>query len=974
MLATCIAGLAACCTLLVPAAALHAQESYRIEGRVVDATTQRPLASVQITLEGTQQGTLSDANGNYVLAARVPAGSYTLRYMFLGREAVTRQVTLGTQLTVAVEAVALRESAVALDEIVVTGVGAPTQRRALGNAVTTVSGDLVAQAKATSIDAALAGKVPGAQIMSNSGTPGGGVSVRLRGTSSIVGGAEPLYIVDGVIIDNSSTQQINFGYRTNPSNRLADLNPADIESIEILKGAAAAALYGSRANNGVIQIFTKRGAPGSTRINVSTRATLGQLERHLPFNREPALDAQGRPMPVYDHEALLFRDAWGNQTDVSVSGGADQTRFYLSAGYAHDEGIMRGASHKKLSTRLNLDQTLGTWLTVSGGANYIRSHSDLVINGENGTGGLLTALVFTPTHFNLAEKVPGTNEYVLRRAGSFPNPLEVIDFWDTPQDVSRFVGSFQARATPFTGASLEYRLGYDRYIMETSLFIPRTTPVIAPTGSSTAVTRNQYLVNNDVVGNYTWTAGAMQLTSTVGMNHTSSNERTITAGSTDLPPVTKLVRGAVQNATQNQFETATLGFFGQQTVGFSDRLFLTGALRWDASSTFGEDERWQLYPKVSASWVLSDEPFIANSSVGGFFDNLRVRAALGFAGNQPPVGSAYARFPRYGAITNINRLGLVHLANPGNPSLKPERQREWEAGLDASFLDDRFGIAFTYYDQYVTDLLLSRPFAPSTGYGSVLDNVGELSNKGIELQLTSRQVDRAALGWSTILNFSLNRNKVVKLAGAPFTEPYNNRVTEGEPLGVWWLFDFQRDDNGGILHDANGLPLRATTQTIMGDPNPDFQASLRNDFRIGGNLTASVLLDGVFGHDVWNQTVRIMDQFKAGPLWEREARGEFPTNYTARYIAATGAYLEDGTFVKIRELSITYDIPATFTDRIGLSSAAIELGGRNLHTFTDYRGYDPETNMFGTSTVSRGTDFATYPNPRVWTFGVRASY
>jgi hypothetical protein len=160
----------------------------------------------------------------------------------------------------------------------------------------------------------------------------------------------------------------------------------------------------------------------------------------------------------------------------------------------------------------------------------------------------------------------------------------------------------------------------------------------------------------------------------------------------------------------------------------------------------------------------------------------------------------------------------------------------------------------------------------------------------------------------------------------------------------------------------------------MGDPNPDFQASLRNDFRIGGNLTASVLLDGVFGHDVWNQTVRIMDQFKAGPLWEREARGEFPTNYTARYIAATGAYLEDGTFVKIRELSITYDIPATFTDRIGLSSAAIELGGRNLHTFTDYRGYDPETNMFGTSTVSRGTDFATYPNPRVWTFGVRASY
>ncbi|MGH7551649.1 MAG: TonB-dependent receptor plug domain-containing protein, partial [Longimicrobiales bacterium] len=443
--------LAACVLVLFAALPVAAQDAFRIEGTVVDATTQRPITSVQVSLEGTQLGTLSDANGRFLLVARVPAGTYSLRFVFIGREAVTQQVTLGSQPNVQVSQVALRESAVALDEIVVTGTGAPTQRRALGNAVSTVAGELVANSNATTIDAALSGKIPGAQIMSNSGTPGGGVSVRLRGTSSIVGGAEPLYIVDGVIIDNSSTQQINFGYRTNPSNRLADLNPDDIESVEILKGAAAAALYGSRANNGVIQIFTKRGAAGSTRINASTRATLGQLDRHLPFNREPGRDAQGNPLPVFDHEGLLFRDAWSNQTDVSVSGGADQTRFYLSAGYVSEQGIMKGADHEKISTRVNLDQTVGNWLNVSGGANYIRSNSNLVINGENGTGGLLTAIVFTPTNIDFSAKDPNSGQYVTR-ATTFPNPLEVVDFWDSPQEVSRFVGSFQGRATPFTGA------------------------------------------------------------------------------------------------------------------------------------------------------------------------------------------------------------------------------------------------------------------------------------------------------------------------------------------------------------------------------------------------------------------------------------------------------------------------------------------------------------------------------------------
>jgi TonB-dependent SusC/RagA subfamily outer membrane receptor len=967
-----LVGLSLMPVLLAGAAPSAAQQTYRLQGVVVDATTDQPLAGVAVTIAGTTQGTLTNADGRYDLVARVAPGTWRVEYALIGHETVTREVVLGATLSVDVPQVALGLSAVQLEGLVITGTGVATARRALGNAVSVVGGDAIADSRAVTVDAALQGKVPGAQIMMNNGTPGGGVSVRLRGTSSIVGGAEPLYIVDGVIVDNSSDQQINFGYRTNPSNRLADLNPNDIDRIEVLKGAAAAALYGSRANNGVIQIFTKRGGTGDTRITVTSRATLGQLQRELPFAMTP-VDEQGNAVERFDLQDFIFRDAWGSETTFSVSGGADQTRFYTSGAYSVDNGIMIGSSNERISARLNVDQSVGGWLSIAGGANYVRNRSNLLINGENGTGGVLTAIVFTPTTIDLSAKDPETGQYVTRQT-TFPNPLEVIDDWNAPQTVNRFVGSFQARAAPQSGPSIEYRLGYDTYNMETDLFIPRGTPVQL-TGSSTAVSRTQFLVNNDLIASYTYGAGArLGLTTTAGMNHTYSREQTVNAAATDLVPATELVRGAVQTTTQNRFETATLGFFGQQQVAIDDRLFITGALRWDASSTFGSDERWQLYPKVSGSYVVSDASWWSDSGVGSVMGDFRVRGALGYAGNQPPVGSAYARFPRYGQAVNINRSGLVHLANPGNPNLKPERQRELELGFDAGFFDNRLGATFTWYDQYVEDLLLTRTFPPSTGYASVLDNVGELSNTGLELQLTGRIIERPGLGWSATLTYARNRNRVERLAGAPFGDGYFNWVEEGYALGVWRLFDFQRDENGNVVTDANGLPVRTATPEIIGDPNPDWQGSLRSELRLGQSLRANVLLDGVFGHDVWNQTIRIMDIFRAGPLYDRVLKGEISDAYRTRYTSITGAYLEDGTYLKLRELSLTWQVPQSLYASLGLAALSLELAGRNLYTWTDYTGYDPETNMFGTSTVARGTDFATYPIARTFSIGLRAAF
>lgn len=951
-----------------------AQEGYTLQGTVVDAATRRPLPNVQVVLGNSQQGTLTDAAGRYTLRARVQPGTYTLRFTIAGRGQAVQSVTLGAERTVDVPQVALQETAVQLAELVVTGAGVATQRRALGNAVSTVSAEEVAESPATTIDAALQGKVAGAQINVTSGTPGAGASVRLRGTSSLIGGAEPLYIVDGVIIDNSSDQIINFGYRSNPSNRLADLNPNDIERVEVLKGAAAAALYGSRANNGVIQIFTRRGKQGRSRVTAETRLIRGELARELPFALTPR-DDQGNPVTRYDHQDLIFQDSWSNEAFASISGGSEQTQYYLSGSYTNQEGTMKGSDHRNINVRLNLDQSVTDWLRISGGANYINSNTSLVTNGEQGFGGLLTGIVFTPTTVDFTAKDPATERYVNPSAIG-ANPLEIIDTWRAPQTVSRFVGSFQTRLTPRDNTSLEYRFGYDTYAQETSLFVPRGSVAAgSPLGGTTTVVRDQYLLNNDLVGSASFEMGdAVELTTTAGMNHTYSQVGNVLVSASDLLPVTELARGAVTSGNQNQFETATLGFFAQQQVGWRDRLFLTGALRWDASSTFGADERWQLFPKISGSYVISDESFWADGAPGRLFQNFVLRAALGYAGNQP--GGAYSRFSLFNLATNINRLGLVHSSSRGNPSLKPERQREIEVGFDASLLDERLGIVFTYYDQYVTDLLLSRQLTPSSGYSSMLANVGELSNKGVELQVNSILFNRPAFGWDATLTYSHNRNRVEKLAGSPFLAEsgYFNRVVEGKPLGVFWMPDFQRDEQGQIRLDAQGLPLITTDRQYVGDPNPDFSLALTNEFRVGERLNARLLFDGNFGQEVWNQTVRIMDRFRAGPLYDRQLRGEVTDAYRIRYFSAVAAYLEDGSYVKLREASLRYNVAPRWARALGASSLDVEVAGRNLYTWTDYSGYDPEVNLFGASTAARGNDFAVYPIPRTVSFGVRVTY
>lgn len=963
---------------LVPAFA-GAQATSTVRGRVIDSRTSSPITAAQVSVEGTNLGASTDAEGAFTITG-VPTGNRTLIARRIGYAPQRKQVAVGAGVTDV--AFSLEVTANTLEQVVVTGTATPTTVRALGTSIASVDNTQIAEARSVTVDQALQGKIAGAQITQNSGSPGGGgLSVRLRGTGSIISGSEPLYIVDGVIVDNSSDQLIDFGARSNVQNRLADLDPNDIDRIEIVRGAAAAALYGSRANNGVVQIFTKRGVAGAPHINFGTRYTSSHLAKRLALNLAP-LDAAGKPVTRYDYQDEIFQTGNVKEMNISAEGGSDKTTYYAGASYSGEEGIIKASSAIRRSARVNLSQKLFDPLKLNIGANYVRSEAEFEPNGESGTG-VITALLFTPTTFSF---YPVNGIYPQAPTGAgFANPLAVIDTWKAPQITDRFIGNINAVYNPSTKFTAQYTLGYDGYQLEADQLIPRGTIASEPTGRSTAILRSSRIVNNDGVATYTSRPNEdLEFGSSVGFNYTTQFISTTTAVSRDLLPTGELVSaGAIPAAGQSRFDLATLGFYGQQTMAWKDRLYLTAALRRDASSTFGSSDRWQWYPKFSASYVISDEPWFSGSSIGNAFSSLRLRGALGYAGNQPSIANAYASLDTYVKRVNNDHVGVVNSLVLGNDSLRPERQREYEFGADLGFLDDRVNLEATVYSKKVTDALLSRPLPTSSGYTTKLDNIGEISNKGFELLARTRNISTPNLRWTSTVTYSRNKNKLDKLIGAPFTLGYANRVEQGQPIGYFYSELPQKNAAGGDSIGADGLIVRSPVETRVsgkiGDPNPKWLGSFLNEIQVGSRIHFRALLDGSFGGDVLNFTKRTLDTFGTSA----EAALEFlpvgdPKRVAPGYARSKrfyyGFYAEDGSYVKLREVSLTYDLAPNLARAVKAAGLAVTVSGRNLHTWTDYTGFDPEMNLFGQLTVERGNDFGTYPIPRQYSIGIRVNY
>lgn len=964
------------------------------------------IPSISVVIRNTNFGTITDVNGNYSMNVGLKQGSYVLEFSGVGFKTSTHTFTVDASNSVTAD-VTLSEDILGMDEVVVTGTGVATKKRQLGNAIATVSGRELTRGGATSVDMALQGKVAGAQVNQNSGNPAGGISVRLRGPSTISGSSDPLYIIDGVIVNNDSRQLIDLGGYA--QNRLVDLNPNDIDRIEIIKGAAAAAIYGSRANNGVVQIFTKKGKEGKPQISFSTQVKSSSLRKKMEFNEVPfrftnlASNADKTTAAVqrYDYQDMIFRNAFGTENSVSLSGGSSGTKYYVSLNNLYNQGIVKGSDFNRNGIRLNLQQKISNLATLNVNAAYSFSSSHEIPNGGiNEAYGALTGFIFANNFVNPA-KDPVTGVYPavggnnLRRT----NPLEAIDRFDFRQSTGRIVTSAQLVLKPVAGLNIEYTSGVDNYTQTATGYIPpkNTTPSY-DAGFARRADATILQLNNDVNISYQKNiTDSIQSTTSLGGTLQYIRINTFGATAQQLGAFGTTINNGTINAGEFRSEQTILGAFLQQTFGLYNRYFITGAIRADASSVYGEDDRTQIYKKISGSYLISNEKFWGDN-LKNIISSLKLRAAYGESGNLTAIG-AFDRQTNYAPVIYSGQAGYSAPALLGNFTVKPERQNEIEVGFDMSLLRDRISIEFSYFTKDVTDLILNRTLAPSTGFNNRLVNIGTMKNDGFEFLIRGVAIDTKDLRWVSSLSYLTNENVVDGVEGngvLPFAGGFSQvAAVNGGPLGAYYSTFFARNADGTLLLDAAGLPQRErgiqlangkyTIQRtaggqpsgnilskIIGNPIPKHVVSFINEVDYK-KFSFRMQWDAMQDFDVFNFTKRVGDRDLYGGLkgYENELNGVVPKGTSTALFSIFENWIEDGSFVKLREASISYELNPAFLKK---NSLRLTLTGRNLLSIDKYSGWDPETNAAGQDNAVRGFDFVEVPLPRTIMFGINLNF
>lgn len=1005
----------------------------RISGTVKDNNGEG-IPAITVSVKNTKFSTASDVSGNYVLNAPLQPGKYLLVFSGVGFKSIESPLELTGAAEYSLNSVLLPGST-DLDEVIVTGTTIGTTKKQLGSFISTVNAADLGKGAAGNVLQALQGKTAGAQIIQNSGDPAGGISVRLRGISSISSSSEPLYIIDGVIVNNATTRVTNTSSNydganfigTIGQNRMTDINPADIERIEVLNGAAAAAIYGSRANAGVIQIFTKKGKSGAPQVNFSTNFLVNKLRKKVKVNHAPVkfggspdvftqdiISTLGTPptLPTnttdvtrYDYQDYIFRTGIGTDNNVSVSGGSDMTKYFVSASYFKNQGIVKNTDYQRYSFRANIDQTINKWISLSAGLNYMNSTSNEKPDGNSFFSPLNSITIIGNFH-NIWERDALGNLKAVGERGRV-NPVSVIEDIKQRQNTSRVLANASLRLKPMKNLTINYTLGIDNYSQNGSTFIPPYAYNVSTAfwggafpindslnGYASAASNEFFQINNDLTANYEANISDNLVSVTqVGYSLQYERNRYILAQGRGLAPIVQTVAAAstILKPADDRSEISISGVYLQQNFKIANKLFLTGAIRMDGSSVFGEDQRNQIYTKASGSYVISDTKFWNLP----FWNLFKVRAAYGQSGNLTGIG-AYARFNNYSTNAYLGKTSLTSPGQSANENVKPERQEELEFGTDLGFFNNRIGLTFNYYIKKVNDLLISRVIAPTTGFSNLLDNFGSLENKGFELVLNANPVASKDFNWNLTAIFNRNRNKAVRIgqaltllslnAGAPVA------IIEGQPIGVFYGSFFAVDASGNQVKTSAGIPLiekgvqnsvlsytagrtdglpsgPTTLRKILGDPNPDYTASLVNEFNYK-RLNLRVQFDAVQGVDVWNADWRTRQGVGNGEVAEQEHLGNLPRGFVSGNYAIEEWRIDDGSFVKLREVSLSYN----FGKIKAIRDLTLSASGRNLVSFDNYKGFDPEVNAGGQSTILRGIDFGSVPIPATYSIGLSAKF
>jgi len=979
--------------MLLNAGLLTAQ-SIIVKGTVSDENGD-PLIGATVKNLANQSGTITDIDGNYSIKAE-KGNEISCSYIgYMKSVAVVESNMLDF---------VLANDLLKLDEVIITGVSGLTTKKQLGSTINSVDAKDLGEGSSSSITEALQGRISGAQITRNSGSPSSSMSIRLRGPSTILGSSDPLIMIDGVIVNGDARSVVSLGsYSQNP---LADIDMNDVERIEVLKGAAAAALYGSLASNGIIQIFTKKGKSGKPRVSFTSSINFNSVLKTKPYNdvnkkwvKNDAGEYVTEDATRYNYQDYIFDKSSGYENHVNVSGGSDNTTYSFSGSLLQNGGILRNTDFNRKTFRVRLNQVLSNWLSVSVGNYTSFNKSKEVPFGNAWTCNPMVALLFAD---NL-------NEAKQDEFGNYPNigwmsnPNEDIDILDIYQQNTRNISDIQLNAHPIEGMNLKYTFGYDHTSSEGKFKIPYGATIDSK-GNLTKNRSVSNIFNSNFDGSYKYgLTSSISATTGFGMSYQKKDYERLALANDKISEFDNIdaISGDVTGSNYLK-EISYWGGYVQQHFGFNEKLFVTLAGRIDGSSTFGADQRQQFYPKASVSYAISDEDFWKDG-LGQYINTLKFRGAWGQAGNLTALdNNPYGIYYNYGVGSYNGSTYYLPSTISGNTELRPERQTELEFGMDMSLLSNRLGLEITYYNQNVEDLLLQRNLSPSTGYSTRLENLGSLTNSGVEIAANALVMNSKDFKWNIRASFSKNKNKVTHVEGGRISlGGFGTSIAQtDEALGVFYGYYFARKD-GELVLNANGIPQRALghyeTKTtsdgetvtvavqdfdeagqpkgeklkkILGDPNPDFLASFTNELTYK-NFTFRAHFDAVQGFDVMDWDKRIALKFAGGYFYGQELAGEKPKGYYGSQYYIYEGFVEDGSFIKLRELSLAYDLKINSPY---LRSIKFILSGSNLINISNYWGYDSEVNFEGASNGARGQDFGNIPIPKVYKFGVNVNF
>lgn len=1027
-----------------------------VTGNVSSSDEDMGLPGVSIRIKGTTIGTVTDLDGNYSI--EVPSSEAVLQFSFVGY--VEEEVTVGNRSVINVE---LYPNLEQLSEVVVVGYGTQLKEDLTGN-IAKVGGEQLQNVPVPSVEQAIQGRAAGVFVNSLNGKVGQGINIRIRGASSINASNDPLYVIDGIPVTSES--QSSTGAPTNP---LADLNFNDIESLEILKDASAAAIYGSRASNGVVIITTKKGKAGATSFDVNYQygfsAPTGHREflnaqQYIELFQEAAWNndvADGFfvdvvdpdnpaliPAGIEDHsdyagswleymhgtfdyfaahtdwrtnpantnwEEAAFQDARMQELNLSASGGSDKTRYYASGAYSDQDGILIGNNFKRISGRLNLDHEIKDNLDFRANVGISRTLNARV-SDDNQFSTPLQLVAQSPLSPIRDEEGNLYDDALNAAMYYYPATVEQVNSrFET--SVWRNLANAALIYEPVEGLRITGEYGFDLLTQNEDRYQNTNTQggrSTAGYGSSRWARIFNYTTK--AYANYGRPLGEsfdMDLTGGIEFQKSQIDESFVAGQQFPSIELTRLVSAAEITLGESLLsEYSFLSYFLRTNFKLLDRYLFGLSGRVDASSRFGANNRYGFFPAVSAGWILSEESFLQNSNAISF---LKLRASYGFTGNA--------------AIGNFTHLGLYDAPVYGgqggfvpyqlvNPDLSWEKTAQLDIGMDFGFFKDRITGELDYYVKNTTDLLLLRPLPFTSGFRSMMDNIGELNNKGVELVLNGTVLNSADLRLTAGLNMAYNQNKVIRLNGDQQTlaqsgASYLNDVIVGEPIGVFFGQEYagvnpangdalwyvngevaDEDIDGEVFLNHNGRIATSSynraNRIVLGNPTPELIYGFNTNLTFKG-FDLGVLFQGVRGNQIFNgggtymtANARYEDNQTVDQLNRWQKPGDITDVPQARLYSNNGAqassrYLYDGSYLRLKNLTLGYTLPKSLLDNYGIGTLRFYAVAQNLLTFTDYPGWDPEVNAdYAASNISLGNDFYSAPQARTVVFGVKLSF